>query len=34
MGRRDAHRIYDDIGFDYPVRGWRRYLKEVDLTGI
>lgn len=34
MGRRDAHRIYDAIGFDYPVRGWRRYLKEVDLTGI
>jgi ribosomal protein S18 acetylase RimI-like enzyme len=34
MGRKDAHRIYDGIGFDYPVRGWRRYLKEVDLTGI
>jgi GNAT superfamily N-acetyltransferase len=34
MGRRDAHRIYDSIGFDHPVRGWRRYLKEVDLTGI
>lgn len=34
MGRKDAHRIYDGIGFDHPVRGWRRYLKEVDLTGI
>jgi GNAT superfamily N-acetyltransferase len=34
MGRKEAHRIYDAIGFDHPVRGWRRYLKEVDLTGI
>jgi GNAT superfamily N-acetyltransferase len=32
--RTQAHALYESMGFDFPVRGFRRYLVDVDLTGI